>query len=138
MEEGGRGAAEGAGHSRVRQGQEGGRGLAEGASHSGVWQGQEGGRGAAVLREAYKEMLLQQQGRHRNELERRQAKYQRQLDAQVWSSWRTQHKLGTFGIVLNIVLYIGFWHYIAYWGTLMHNRICFVRASFLFGRQGRI
>lgn len=46
-------------------------------------QGQEVGAGAAVLREAYKEMLLQQQARHRAELDKRQAKYQRQLDAQV-------------------------------------------------------
>ena len=46
-------------------------------------QGQEAGRTTALLREAYKEMLLQQQSRHRTELERRQAKYQRQLDAQV-------------------------------------------------------
>ena len=46
-------------------------------------QGQEAGRVTALLREAYKEMLLQQQSRHRTELERRQAKYQRQLDAQV-------------------------------------------------------
>ena len=46
-------------------------------------QGQEAGRGEAMLREAYKEMLLQQQSRHRSELERRQAKHQRQLDTQV-------------------------------------------------------
>ncbi len=47
-------------------------------------QGQEGDRGAVVLREAYRGMLLQQQARHRAELDKRQAKYQRQLDAQVW------------------------------------------------------
>lgn len=35
------------------------------------------------LREAYKAMLLQQQTRHRNEIARRQAKQQHQLDAQV-------------------------------------------------------
>ena len=46
-------------------------------------QGQEGDRGVVVLREAYRGMLLQQQARHRAELEKRQAKYQRQLDAQV-------------------------------------------------------
>lgn len=46
-------------------------------------QGQEAGRATAVMRDAYKEMLLQQQSRHRTELERRQAKYQRQLHAQV-------------------------------------------------------
>ncbi len=46
-------------------------------------QGQEGDRGAVVLREAYRGMLLQQQARHRAELDKRQAKYQRQLDAQV-------------------------------------------------------
>lgn len=46
-------------------------------------QGQEAGRTKALMRDAYKEMLLQQQSRHRTELERRQAKYQRQLDAQV-------------------------------------------------------
>ncbi|DBA79551.1 TPA: hypothetical protein ACH3X1_008250 [Trebouxia sp. C0004] len=41
-----------------------------------------GGRGAVVLREAYREMLLQQQARHQAELNKQQAKYQRQLDAQ--------------------------------------------------------
>ena len=46
-------------------------------------QGQEAGRATYLLREAYKEMLLQQYSRHRTELDRRQAKYQRQLDAQV-------------------------------------------------------
>lgn len=46
-------------------------------------QGQEAGRTTALLREAYKEMLLQQQSRHRTELERQQAKHQRQLDTQV-------------------------------------------------------
>ena len=46
-------------------------------------QAQEAGRTTALLREAYKEMLLQQQSRHRTELERRQAKCERQLDAQV-------------------------------------------------------
>ena len=46
-------------------------------------QGQEAGRATALMRDAYKEMLLQQQSRHRTELERRQAKYQRQLDTQV-------------------------------------------------------
>ncbi|KAL0050976.1 hypothetical protein WJX82_011428 [Trebouxia sp. C0006] len=45
-------------------------------------QGQEGDRGAVVLREAYRGMLLQQQARHRAELDKQQAKYQRQLDAQ--------------------------------------------------------
>jgi len=46
-------------------------------------QGQEGDRGAVVLREAYRGMLLQQQARHRADLDKQQAKYQRQLDAQV-------------------------------------------------------
>ena len=46
-------------------------------------QGQEAGRGEVMMREAYKEMLLQQQSRYRSELERRQAKHQRQLDTQV-------------------------------------------------------
>lgn len=46
-------------------------------------QGQEAGRMTALLREAYKDMLLQLQSRHRTELERRQAKHQRQLDTQV-------------------------------------------------------
>lgn len=46
-------------------------------------QEQDAGRTQALLREAYKEMLLQQQARHRSELERRQSKYQKQLDAQV-------------------------------------------------------
>lgn len=46
-------------------------------------KGKDAVRAQALLREAYKEMLLQQQARHRSELERRQAKYQKQLDAQV-------------------------------------------------------
>ena len=54
-------------------------------------QGQEVGAGAAVLREAYKEMLLQQQARHRAELDKRQAKYQRQLDAQVRARRQDAH-----------------------------------------------
>ena len=40
-------------------------------------------RAEARLREAYKAMLLQQQSRHRSDVARRQAKHQRQLDAQV-------------------------------------------------------
>ena len=54
-------------------------------------QGQEVGAGAAVLREAYKEMLLQQQARHRAELDKRQAKCQRQLDAQVCACRQGTH-----------------------------------------------
>lgn len=46
-------------------------------------QGQEAGRAIVLMRDAYKEMLLQQQSRHRTELERRHAKFQRQLAAQV-------------------------------------------------------
>ncbi len=58
-------------------------------------QGQEGDRGAVVLREAYREMLLQQQARHRAELDKRQAKYQRQLDAQVWLCRHALHVIET-------------------------------------------
>ena len=36
-----------------------------------------------MLREAYKEMLLQQQTRHRTELAKSQAKFQRELESQV-------------------------------------------------------
>ncbi len=54
-------------------------------------QGQEGDRGAVVLREAYRGMLLQQQAKHRAELDKRQAKYQRQLDAQVWLCMQALH-----------------------------------------------
>ena len=57
--------------------------MAEGRNSSESKQGQETGKGAAVLREAYREMLLQQQARHCTELQRQQAKYQRQLKAQV-------------------------------------------------------
>jgi hypothetical protein len=58
-------------------------------------QGQEGDRGAVVLREAYREMLLQQQARHCAELDKRQAKYQRQLDAQVWLRRHALHVIET-------------------------------------------
>ena len=58
-------------------------------------QGQEGDRGAVVLREAYRGMLLQQQARHRAELDKRQAKYQRQLDAQVWLCRHALHVMET-------------------------------------------
>lgn len=46
-------------------------------------QGQESGREAGLLREAYRDMLLQQQTRHRTDLQKRQAKHQRQLEAQA-------------------------------------------------------
>ena len=55
-------------------------------------QAQEAGREAALLREAYRDMLLQQQTRHRTDLQKRQAKHQRQLEAQVW------HVIKTLGI----------------------------------------
>jgi len=58
-------------------------------------QGQEGDRGAVVLREAYRGMLLQQQARHRVELDKRQAKFQRQLDAQVWLCRHALHVMET-------------------------------------------
>ena len=57
--------------------------MAEGQNSSESKQLQETDRGATVLREAYREMLLQQQARHRTQLQRQQAKYQRQLQAQV-------------------------------------------------------
>ena len=55
-------------------------------------QGQEAGRSTALLREAYKEMLLQQQSRHKTELETRQAKHQKQLCAQVQQLYSSSSK----------------------------------------------
>ena len=62
-----------------QQGQQQGKGQGQQQGH----EGPNAGRGAATLREAYKEMLLQQQSRHSSELERIQAKHQQHLDTQV-------------------------------------------------------
>lgn len=70
-------------HPMVAMGEAGVQQGSKGRQELGLLQVQGSGREAALLREAYREMLLQQQTRHRSQLQRRQQKHRRQLEAQV-------------------------------------------------------